>query len=555
MRQYVFASSLAALAAGLLFSSPRLDARWEPGARVQLAPLCNVLTLTLTEDHRGLGAAGSDDRCGVGTPTPVVGHAVRNADGTLGMVIYVHDGREVQAVSLQLDATGRVGTWQDTAGRAGMAVPPGAVALRRPTRGPLPAPASRNAPGTTAGVGRPPAFWPADPSNGVGSSFFPQFACKYGREFLGLQNSEIMCSDVVTPAPSSVADLALGSDGNPIFVGPGSGAGVTVTQCGNPACSADSTSVVVNATASGGRIAIGFDGLPVVAMLSAGAMTVTKCGDLGCTTGLESIVSNPGPAFALVVGSDGFPLIVGSSAGLVRVIHCGDAACTSGYTTTDVPLQDATAVEPKVAIAPNGLPVIAFRYDVPRPDPESEDGVKLHFCADLMCSSGSTSGPVMLNTVSRNYKFCCGLSLAIGSDGLAIVASHRMFWGLWAAHCDDATCTSSASGTKNDDWTLPGLNVALMIGARGVPVMSHHGGNQARLKVTECRDVACTGFAHPTRTLDVGFSNGAAVVGSEGLPIVTGAGSIVACGTQGCQMPAVSIVLVPGPRALVPPNR
>jgi hypothetical protein len=531
MRPRLLVLPLAALAAGLSFMSPGLDAQRGPRVRVQLAPLCNVLTLNVAEDDRGLASAGSDDRCGVGTPATVSGRAFKNADGTLRMALYVHEEREVQIVSLQLDGTGRVGTWHDTAGLAGVAAPPG----------------------TTADSVGPFGYVPAGAPNGPGSTLlFPRDICTYGRQFLRFHNGELICDDVVTPVPFAASDMALGSDGNPIFVGTGGG-GVTVTQCGNPACSAGNTAVTLSTTASAARIAIGLDGLPVVAMVSAGTMTVTRCLDLGCTSGIESIVSPAGAVWSLVIGSDGLPFIVGSSTSdLVRVIHCGDAACNAGNTTTDLTLPNATAVGQTVAIAPNGLPVIAFRYQLPFP--AVEDGVRLHFCADLTCSTGSTSSPLLLNTVSQNSRFCCGLSIAIGIDGLPIVTSHRMFWGLWAAHCDDGACASSSSSTKNDDQSVPGAGVDLLIGAHGMPVMSHHTVMDLKLRVTECRDVACTGFSHPTRTLDDGTST-VNVLGSEGLPIVAYSGRVVACGTRGCQRPAPSLELVPGPLPSPPQGR
>jgi hypothetical protein len=532
MRPRLLVLPLAALAAGLSFMSPGLDAQRGPRVRVQLAPLCNVLTLNVAEDDRGLASAGSDDRCGVGTPATVSGRAFKNADGTLRMALYVHEEREVQIVSLQLDGTGRVGTWHDTAGLAGVAAPPG----------------------TTADSVGPFGYVPAGAPNGPGSTLlFPRDICTYGRQFLRFHNGELICDDVVTPVPFAASDMALGSDGNPIFVGTGGG-GVTVTQCGNPACSAGNTAVTLSTTASAARIAIGLDGLPVVAMVSAGTMTVTRCLDLGCTSGIESPVGTSGLHFALVIGSDGLPLLASTSPGLVRVIHCGDAACTAGNTAVDVPLQHATGIALEVTVAPNGDPIIAFRYQLPFP--EVEDGVRLHFCADLTCSTGSTSGPVLLNTASQNNRFCCGLSLAIGSDGLPIVASHRMLWGLWVAHCDDAACSSSSSSSKNDDHWVPGAGVDLLIGAHGVPVMSHFSVMDLTLRVTECRDVACTGFNHPTRILGDLDTHGTNVLGSEGLPIIAYSApgpTVLACGTKGCQIPALP--LEPPPMSLSPQRR
>ena len=225
--------------------------------------------------------------------------------------------------------------------------------------------------------------------------------------------------------------------------------------------------------------------------------------------------------------------------------------CASGNTTVNVQLPNATAAEPKVAIAPNGLPVIAFRFELPVPWPQVDEGVKLHFCADLTCSTGTTSPPVLLNTASQNSRFCCGLSMAIGIDGLAIVTSHRMHDGLWAAHCNDAACGSNSSSSKNADAWLPGVDVDVLIGAHGVPVISHFGANDLTLRVTECRDIACTGYNHPTRTLDVNAIPAANLLSSEGLPVVAYAGNggtkVVACGTKGCQVPPASFSPGPGP--------
>jgi hypothetical protein len=308
----------------------------------------------------------------------------------------------------------------------------------------------------------------------------------------------------------------------------------------------------LSTTGSGPRIAVGADGLPVVAMVSSGAITVTRCDDPGCASGVETTVADAGLVSALTIGSDGLPLVVGSSAsGLVRVIHCGDPACASGNTVEDLALPNALASEPAVAIGPGGLPVIAFRYQVPLPFPQVENGVRVHLCADLTCSTGTTSAPVLLNTDSTMTQFCCGLSLAIGVDGHPIVASHRMFWGLWVAHCDDGACGSSTSGAKNDDQYLPGVDVNLMIGALGTPLLSHLGANDSSVRVTACGDVACTGPSQPTRTIAIGAAHRASVLGSEGMPVVAsavaGGGQMIACGTRDCQLPALPLSPVPGP--------
>lgn len=549
MRRCAFVLSLVALVTGMLSAAPRTGDEVTVRFRVQLAPLCNVLTLSVVEGARGLTATGVDDRCGLGPSVPVSGRALRTADGSYEVALYLRDGRGVQLVSTRFEQDGGAGTWQDTAGRTGMAVRQGFT----PT-GP-----SRVRAGAVARDAS--LFGGRQVSGGGSGAFNPRSACTYGREVIGFQNSEFLCGDVITPLPFGATDMALGSDGNPVLVGPGvAGVGVLMTRCGNPACSAGNTVVPLSVAALPKKIVVGADGLPVVAMLAADMMTVVRCWDLNCASATASpVATTSATSFALAIGSDGLPLLVDGVGGAVRVIHCGDGGCGSGNTSVAVPLQDLAPQDPpQIALSASGLPVIAFRYDVPVPYPQVEDGVKVFLCADITCASGTTSGPLMSNTLSQQNKFCCGLSVATGSDGLPIVASHRMFWGLWTAHCEDFACNTSAAGAKNDDWTLPGIFPRLLIGAHGVPVIAHRGANDSTVRVTECSDAACTGYGLATRTITVGAFAGAAVLGSEGLPLLSysaaGGPVVLACGTKGCQVPPPASPRGPSPMAL-PPRR
>lgn len=96
--------------------------------RWQLAPHCNVVTLTVVQVGSGYTLQGFDDRCGATTRTGVSGTAHLNPDGTvgLGMTFVWPNGFSVQTSAIISFATVS-GTWSDPYGGSGNFVfnPPG----------------------------------------------------------------------------------------------------------------------------------------------------------------------------------------------------------------------------------------------------------------------------------------------------------------------------------------------------------------------------------------------------------------------------------------------
>lgn len=87
----------------------------------QMQPYCNRVTLTLTSAVTGFTLAGSDDQCGAATKGSVVGMAVFNADGTVGLnftIVSSPGGQGTQVSALVSPANGQ-GTWTDSSGNAG----------------------------------------------------------------------------------------------------------------------------------------------------------------------------------------------------------------------------------------------------------------------------------------------------------------------------------------------------------------------------------------------------------------------------------------------------
>jgi len=135
--------------------------------------------------------------------------------------------------------------------------------------------------------------------------------------------------------------VAVGADGLPVI----SHFDVTartlrVTHCGNRVCGAGNVSTTVddplNQVGSDTAIAIGADGLPIISHrdLTAGALRVTHCGNVACTAGtLSTAVDDPsnfvGYSTSIAVGRDGLPVIahLDADADALRVAKCGTRTC------------------------------------------------------------------------------------------------------------------------------------------------------------------------------------------------------------------------------------
>ncbi|MEK7583730.1 MAG: hypothetical protein AAB490_00660 [Patescibacteria group bacterium] len=116
--------------------------------------------------------------------------------------------------------------------------------------------------------------------------------------------------------------------------------GVRVARCANVNCSSYSPAapVVIDASAEKPSLAIGLDGLPVIAYYDSTApdnMKVAHCRDVSCSTFDSTTIdsstdSSSNADTRLAIGSDGFPVIVYRSEGGTdkdKIVHCADVAC------------------------------------------------------------------------------------------------------------------------------------------------------------------------------------------------------------------------------------
>ena len=205
---------------------------------------------------------------------------------------------------------------------------------------------------------------------------------------------------------------------------------VKVAKCNEPACQNPAATVTaVTANATGGHylsMAIGIDGLPVIAFWNGGfnVLNVVKCANPSCTgnPAPNPVAAVPpvlfGEISSIAIGDDGLPVIAFSDQGKLRVAKCSTPDCSGASTVTFLTSTFNSGVRPALAIGADGNPVIAFV------DATASGGtngpLKLAKCANPACSTAAMS--TLSLEINPNP---VDISVAIGADGLPVVSYHE----------------------------------------------------------------------------------------------------------------------------------
>jgi Calx-beta domain-containing protein len=271
--------------------------------------------------------------------------------------------------------------------------------------------------------------------------------------------------------------------------------GVRVAACHDAACtSATFTSLDPGATNTGQTgIAFGADGRAVIGYSiwvdsATSTVKVAHCADAQCTTATLATVETAsglgGPAIAM--GSDGLPILAYGDGTNLRVAHCADAGCTTSTVTV---FAGRIGVDPSITIGGDGRAVVACDTGV-------GPSIHLGHCTDVSCSSATfiTLAPNPFpNVIAHRLP-----SLATRSGGLVAMAYEYEF-GSWPeiqtstrlVGCVDAACTAvqELPGGYGGRFFDPAL--AFLPGDR--PLIAHKNGtlNGQGLSVTLCPDPAC----------------------------------------------------------------
>lgn len=205
---------------------------------------------------------------------------------------------------------------------------------------------------------------------------------------------------------------------------------------------------------------------------------------------------------SVTLGSDGFGLISywDETNNDLKVAHCNDVECTSATLTT-LDSADDVGKYSAVAVGTDGLGLISY-FD------QTNQDLKVAHCDNVECTSANITildgaGAAGLDT-----------ALAIGSDGLALIV-YRVSGTLKVAHCDDLLCTS-ANLSSLETGTAP----SVAIGTDGFALISYQGGSDD-LKVAHCINLVCSSFTMATLDSvgDVGRAS-SIVIGADGLGFI-----------------------------------
>jgi uncharacterized repeat protein (TIGR01451 family) len=287
--------------------------------------------------------------------------------------------------------------------------------------------------------------------------------------------------------------VAIGADGLGLIGYRGS-SGVKVAHCANVECSSATTSTIRDGIGVVGSLVVGADGRGLLAITLASdprfagtGLLAAHCDNPECTAATSTtIVSGVLVSLAkMAIGPDGLPLIAYTTINptvpplppappLLFAAHCVNPACAS-FSPTQVLMGTPLAL----TMGSDGLGLL-----VSSSGGTSPPGLTISHCADTACSSVTTT--FLENFAARSA------AVAQGSDGLGLLA--YVFGGarLTAAHCTDLACAGFNKTALDTYSAASGEDNGLAIGADGLGLISFHDPGRTSLKVFHCQDVACT---------------------------------------------------------------
>lgn len=200
-------------------------------------------------------------------------------------------------------------------------------------------------------------------------------------------------------------------------------------------------------------------------------------------------------------------------------VDCAAAAGSSALLQTLlVPVDEAVSVHlvahPSIAVLPDGRPVFAYKE------------LRSATVRVALCASPTCAGPREINTVGDTHSVGApsggedDVDIAIGDDGLPVVAYADRARNLVIARCADVACANRQALVADGTGTV-GDHVSLAIGEGGRPLVAYQrGGAEPALQLARCDDATCSSAA--TRTLDGYFAGSLAraAVNRSGFPVI-----------------------------------
>lgn len=298
----------------------------------------------------------------------------------------------------------------------------------------------------------------------------------------------------------SYASLAIGSDGFPVIsYYDATNGDLKVAKCGNAICSSGNTLTSTATSDSVGfytSITIGTDSFPVISYYGwVGAsfyLKFAKCGDLTCTNGNatltdienEGFFNTTGSRSSIAIGIDGLPVVAyyDSLHAYPSFLKCGNAACSAGNMTMSIDTAGGQYVS--LTIGLDGLPIVSHYNDV------SQD-LKIVKCGAIDCNSGNNA--VALDSTGSVGAFT---AITMPPDGNPIISYYDSTNAkLKILKCGNSNCTASnATAFPNSSASNHGSHTSITLGSSGLPVVSYQDAGNGDLNVTTCANEYCINY-------------------------------------------------------------
>jgi hypothetical protein len=300
-------------------------------------------------------------------------------------------------------------------------------------------------------------------------------------------------------------------------------------------------------------IAVGPDGLPVIAYASDRSLKVVKCDDEFCAGGGETVTTvdhsdiGLGYYLSMVHGTDGFPVMsyYDDDADQLRVAKCNDPACAGeDETITIVDSATFSGLHTAIAIGDDDFPVISYS--------NLSGDLKVAKCNDTACAGGDETISVV--DAPDGEQVGQYSSIAVDDDGFPVISYYdQTAQALKVAKCNDSACAGGDEliSVVDSPNQLGGRYTSIAMPGDGLPVISYYAqasSTHGFLKTAKCNDPACTGGDEIVRVVDeqpnkVVGTHTSIAIGSDGLPVVSYRDplattlKVLKCGTASCGRP------------------
>ena len=321
-------------------------------------------------------------------------------------------------------------------------------------------------------------------------------------------------------------DITVGADGLALIVHHDPGrARSYLTRCADIGCTTASSNLIRSDHATSGvSLALANDGLPIIASTSSAddaRLIISSCDTPSCLGSTNTTVDSgafSGYDPSLAIGVDGLPIVAHIASGDPAVTHCGNVTCATS--STNVVDLTGLSADPDLTIRADGTPIIA----ITRPD-----GLAVIACADQACSA--TSGARLVAGPSIGVA-SLGVTpaIAIGVDGAPVIAHRGALSdgssGLFITTCNDADCTTATTQYLSEG----GIGADVVIGLDGRPLIAHVSAVSNTLQITTCATNLCA--SADTDNTGITASDTAAMIDASGnlataLHVATGATSTI----------------------------